>query len=187
VVVDDQVANRLAAADDRAVRIFAASCAERLAQVFCAVRSTEPSRLADVEQLVESLDDLWNLDVPASTLDLHRGKVESFIELQPDELELYKVQDVYSFHAALALMYALKSASSGDPQVAVQCAHVLLTAMGQLDNNVQGALLFDGESERQKATLDSLDSGARTEEIRSADREIAQSLASVILGLVKAT
>jgi hypothetical protein len=184
VVVDEQIADRLQTADRRTLRLFAAGCAERLAETFCAVRSGDETRAADIATVVEALDDLWNLDVPADAFDARRARIEALPELQPSELGLSKVEDVYPFYAVLVLMYALRCAATADPQTAVSAAHAVLTATGQLDRNVSGASFFAAEQARQAAELAALESGGEPAELRDQDRTMALALAKVVLGRI---
>jgi hypothetical protein len=139
----------------------------------------------DIARVVESLEDLWDPAAPSSKFDASRRDVESFAELQPSELGHTKVEDIYPFYASLVLMYALKCAASGDPQPAISCAHALLTAMGQLDQNVANASFFDNEKERQASVLALLARGTPLTEIRDADRTVGQALAEIVLSRIK--
>jgi hypothetical protein len=167
--------------DGQLARIFAASCAERLVQVFCAVRAVDSSRADDIAYVVETIEDLWDLERPAGSFDERREHLLSFPELQPNDVGFTQVADIYSFCGCLVLMYATKcAAAGGDPDAAVSCAHASLTAMGLLDQNVAGATYFSDEKARQKATIDRLVSGSPLARIRDDDRIVALEMVTAI-------
>ncbi|WP_432841104.1 hypothetical protein [Dactylosporangium sp. CA-092794] len=181
MVVDEGTVRALREGSGQLARIFAASCAERLVQVFCAARATDLSRADDIAYVVETLEDLWDLKRPTGTFDDRREHLLSFPELQPNEMGFTQVADIYSFYGCLVLMYATKcAAAGGDPEAAVSCAHASLTAMGQLDQNVAGATFFSEEKSRQEATIDRFGKGAPVARIRDDDRIAAQELVTAI-------
>jgi hypothetical protein len=181
MVVDKDVQRSLGAVGGRELRIFVASCAERLSQVFCAIRASDPSRAEDIAYVVESLEDLWNLEIPAEPFGARRERLESFPEFEPTEVGLIEVADIYSFYGLLVLMYAVGCAASGDPREAVSCAHVALTAMGQLDQNIVGASFFSEEKVRQAEVLDLVERSVALFDIRHNDSVIGQRRAEAIL------
>ncbi|MFV2110583.1 hypothetical protein [Micromonospora sp. LOL_015] len=181
MVVDEETVRALRGGDGQLARIFAASCAERLVQVFCAVRAVDPSRADDIAYVVETLEDLWDLRRPARLLDGRREHLLLFPELQPNDLGFTEADDIYSFYGCLVLMYATKcAATGGDPEVAISCAHASLTALGQLDQNVAGATYLSDERSRQKATIDGVKNRTPLARIRDDDRVAAQELVTAI-------
>ena len=185
MVVDEGIASALREADQRVVRIFAASCAERLVQVFCAARATDPSRGDDIAYVVETLEDLWDLRVPADSFDARRAHLLSFQELQPTDFGFTQIADIYSFYGCLILMYATKCAEAGgDPEAAISCAHASLAAMGQLDQNIGNATHFSNERARQETTLEELGRHTPLSRIRDNERLAAQGLVTTILDRV---
>ena len=182
MVVDEATADGLRAADPRVVRIFAAGCAERLAPVFCVIRAAEPDRGDDVAFVVETLESLWDPQVPAGFFAERRARLLTFPELEPDELGWTEVADIYSFYGCLVLMYATRCAETGgDPEAAISAAHAALTAMEQLDSNVENATHFADERNRQAATLQELAKQTPPAAIRDTDRLVAQGVMADIV------
>lgn len=181
MVVDEETAHALREGDGRLARIFAASCAERLVQVFCALRAVDASRSDDIAFVVDTVDDLWELAAPTGSFGERGEHLLSFPELQPNDLGFTRVVDIYSFYGCLALMYATKcAAAGGDAEAAVSCAHASLTAMGQLDQNAAGATNFLDEQARQKATIAGVVNGTSLARIRDDDRIAARNLVAVV-------
>ncbi|MFC9431401.1 hypothetical protein [Streptomyces sp. NPDC056987] len=99
--------------------------------------------------------DLWHADRPLADAAERVRLLEEFPELQPNEEGITDVADTYAFFAVLTLRYALPAHGTGDPDGAVSCGHVALTAMGMLDQNVAGAGLLAEEQRLQSLSLTS--------------------------------
>ncbi|MEV6350796.1 hypothetical protein [Actinoplanes sp. NPDC051851] len=183
MVVDEETVQALRGGGGLLARIFAASCAERLAQVFCAVRAPDPSRADDIAYVVETLEYLWDLELQNGIFDERREHLLSFVELQPNDLGFTQVDDIYSFYGCLVLMYATKcAATAGDPEAAISCAHASLTAMGQLDQNIEVPRYFSSEKDRQRATIVGVGNRIQLDRIRDDDRIVTQGIVREIQG-----
>jgi hypothetical protein len=186
VVVDKSVADALAAGNAEQRRIFVAGCAERMAQLFGAVRSAEGDRADDIVAYVESVNALWDADTSAEAFQAAIDRLDQFPELQDDD-ELIEVADTYAFYSVLTLLYALRCVASDDPQNGVKCAHAALTAMGQLDRNVPAAQLMDQERQRQReVTAGPVADPAASAALREADAAISRERAGVVLARMRA-
>jgi hypothetical protein len=187
VVVDESVADALAAGSAEQRRIFVAGCAERMAQLFGAVRSPDRDRADDIAAYVESVNALWDADTSAEAFQAAIDRLDRFAELQDDD-ELLEVADTYAFYSVLTLLYALRCAASDDQQNCLKCAHAALTAMGQLDRNVPSARLMDQERQRQQevSALPPADLTASSAAMREADAAIGRERAGVVLARMRA-
>jgi hypothetical protein len=144
MAVDEVVRKALREGPPLGVQIFAASCAERMAQLFTGIRGGNPDRSTDVDLFVRTMDNLWNIGLGRS----FSGSVnalEAFVELQPSEEGGINVPDIYAMYPVLVAKYACAYRAFGDPEDSIRCAHAALTAMGQLDNNVLQLHLFEDE------------------------------------------
>lgn len=151
--MDAAVAELLRAGNPAWSAAFAASCAERMAQLFTGLRGGDPGRADDVDLYVEVLDELWNPDAASSAFAERVAALDRFAELRPSEEGLVDVADIYAFYGVLCLRYAVLCRATGDPEEAVRCAHASLTAVGQLDRNVPHSSLFEAERHHQRRWL----------------------------------
>jgi len=184
VVVDDGVAAALRAGGVDGLQLFVASCAERMAQLFTGVRGTDPSRQADVDLLLGTLEDLWTPGLADRQFGERQEHLEHFFELQPSEDELVDVADIYAFYAVLVARYACVYRAIGDSEDSIRCAHAVLTAMGQLDQNVPDGHYFEDERRYQRRRVELFnraDSGpVDTLALRREDQSVSLNLLSVI-------
>src|SRR5690242_5769556 len=111
-------------------RLFAAGCAEVLAQVFTAIRVTDPSRQSDVDTFVSALQALWNLKVDTAPLVGVPQSLEGFPEMNPGDGGHVSIADIYSFYSVLTLRYAVLCASQRRADYAISAGHAVLTAVG---------------------------------------------------------
>lgn len=151
--MEGAVAEALREGPGEAVRLYVAACAERMAPLFMGLRSGAAGREADLDLYAESVRDLWYADRPLADPAERLRRLERFPELQPDEEGITGVADTYAFFAALCLRYALLAHGSGNADDAVSCGHVVLTAMGMLDQNLSGASLLADEQRLQSLSL----------------------------------
>lgn len=118
--------------------VFTASCAERMAQLFTGQCGDDPSRAAEVATFLKILDELWDLGLLAVGFSAHVEGLQAFAELATaaDEEPLSEIDDIYVFNSVLCRRYATLYRATLDPEEAVRCAHVSLSALWQLDRNV---------------------------------------------------
>ncbi|BEL11700.1 hypothetical protein Q0Z83_098910 [Actinoplanes sichuanensis] len=137
MLVEADTIARLNRSDAAVRRAFVAGCAERVAQIFTGLRGPQISRSLDVETFVNALYSLWS-GVSVTTYSRLLEQVERFEEFEPSEEGISDTAEIYAMYSALALRYALACAASDDPEFAVKCGHVMLTAMEQMDSAVPG-------------------------------------------------
>jgi hypothetical protein len=183
--IEQSIEQLLLSSDARTIRLFAASCAERLSPVFGAVRDGDESRREDVALVVETLNALWDARAVPESFSARLAAVTSLEELQPNELGIAAIADTYAFYAVLVLMYATRAVISSDPADAARCSHACLTALGQLDQNVHGASFHQEEVDRQLRLLESLILEVAVDEIRESDRAIARRRLSAIVARLR--
>jgi hypothetical protein len=178
VIVDDRVAVALRTLGEVDVGVFVASCAERMAQLFTGLGGEDQGRSVDVDVVLQILDELWDFELSG---DRFAGSVESlarFPELLPGDDEIVDTGEIFSFYGVLVVRYACVFRSVGDSEDAIQCAHVALTAMGQIDQNVAGSALFEEENSRQLKIVDDLHGGQlgsdRYSKLRAEDQELSR-------------
>jgi len=162
---------------------YSAGCAERWVQVFTGLRDRHGSREHDIEYVVKLMDRLWSGNIrqtdPGAPHALAR-----FPELQSRERPLTAVGDIYCFYAILIARYAA-AAALGDSAAAISCGHGALTAVGQLDQNVQERdRQSAGEFEFQREVMfsDAVDSLAS---YRVRCQEISQQRLRVVEGRIR--
>ena len=178
----ESVAERLLRqSDSQTLRVFAASCAERLLPVFGTLRAGDPGRADDIALLVDTLEELWGQSVASALLASQLEKISALRELQPTEVGLRLVADIYAFYAVLVFMHAAETASNNDRQAAAECAHASLTAMGQLDANVPGSAFYEEELNRQSAVLEMLKGRVTIATMRAEDQSIARRRVAAIV------
>ncbi|MFB7368907.1 hypothetical protein ACFC0D_03555 [Streptomyces sp. NPDC056222] len=177
-LVEDAVAETLRCAGGETIRLYVAACVERMAPLFVGLRAGVVGREADLDLYVETVRNLWSADRPlADASDLVRV-LEQFPELRPSEEGISDVSDTYAFFAALVLRHALLANGSGSADDALSCGHAALTAMGMLDQNVEGAA-FRSEEERLQLLSVSGDVGVLWEASVEAGRERFRAVASL--------
>ncbi|MFX4295385.1 hypothetical protein [Streptomyces bohaiensis] len=161
--------------------VFVASCAERAAQIFTGLSGLDPARGMDVDVAVRLVEDLWAVE--ASSIDFQRylAAVEEFREFEPSGEERVEVGGIYSFYSALVMRYAALYRCSMDIEHALKCAHVSLTAMGQLDQNLPKAVFFAQESQVQRQ-VSSLADVSVILEVRRNDQVLSRERLAAILG-----
>ncbi|MFE8986858.1 hypothetical protein ACFYMI_03400 [Streptomyces collinus] len=153
MVVDEAVAAALRARTQSQVGVFVAGCAERMVQLFTGLAGPDPTRISDVDTVVRLQEDLWNLDTPVEHFRRYLDCLESFQELLPSDEEITDVEGIYSFYSVLTLRYAALYRLSHQLDDALTCAHACLTAVGQLDQNIQEPAHFTREVEFQRQAV----------------------------------
>jgi hypothetical protein len=165
MLVEPDVAEALRIGDESKAALFVAGCAERMAQVFTGFRARDPARGRDLETYIGVLQSLWDPVAPAEVFGEGAGELKEFPESQPTDLEFTSVVDIYSFYAVLVMRYAVRYRSAVDVEEALRCGHAVLTAMGQLDQNIPQGGFFDDESDWQRRIA--LGPGAGPAELRA--------------------
>lgn len=153
MVVDPALVESLRCGERARLSLFVASCTERMAQLFTGLRGVDPGRAEDVGLYLEILEEVWRFGLPGRAFSPRVDVLREFEELQPAEEELVNVDDIYAFYAVLCLRYAVLYRRDGHAESAVRCAHVALTALGQLDRSVARSAFFEEESEFQRRVL----------------------------------
>ncbi|MFI6118683.1 hypothetical protein ACIBCU_02265 [Streptomyces sp. NPDC051064] len=148
-LVETAVAEALRDGGDEVIRLYVAACTERMAPLFIGLRASTPGRESHLDFYAESVRDLWHADRPLADAAERVRRLERFPELQANEEGITDVVDTYAFFAVLTLRHALPAHGSGNADDAVSCGHVVLTAMGMLDQNVTGAGLLVEEQRLQ--------------------------------------
>ncbi|NUT50534.1 MAG: hypothetical protein HOV94_24985 [Saccharothrix sp.] len=166
--------------------IFVAGCAERMAQVFTGLSGGDATRRADIDAVIRLVDDLWVVAGPGDLFRSHLESLKALSEFKSRGEEIVDVADIYAFYSALALRYAVVYRLSSDVAVVLKCAHVCLTATGQLDRNIPGASFFAQELELQRGAT-SVDSGnaglvAPVTHLRMRDKEVSRERLAAIRG-----
>jgi hypothetical protein len=183
VVVDEAVAAALRGQSQAQVATFVASCAERMAQVFTGLSGVDPARSGDADAVIRLVEDLWSPAISAAVFRGYVRSLEGFKELESSDEEIIDVAGIYTFYSVLVLRYAALYHSSGDVEDALKCAHASLTAMGQLDQNLQGAEFFAQEAELQQRVSSVGDRGAASiQRLRDDDRAVSQERLVAIQG-----
>ncbi|GHF77825.1 hypothetical protein [Streptomyces griseosporeus] len=134
-------------------RVYAAACAERMAQIFTGLRAGAPGRDADADFFVDTMGRLWRPEEPLDDAPARAGRLEEFPEMRPPETGHTAVRDIYAFYSVLTLRYAVLCAGSGDAAEAEHCGHVVLTAMGQMQQNVAGSRFYEDELAWQRRSV----------------------------------
>ncbi|MHB9861193.1 hypothetical protein [Streptomyces sp. YIM S03343] len=134
-------------------RVYAAGCVERMAQIFTGLRAGTPERGADVDFFIGTLQRLWDLGDSLDDFSDRVRRLEGFPEMQPPETGHTAVDDIYAFCSVLALRYAILCAGSTNAAEAERCGHIVLTAMGQLQQNVTGAHFYEEELDWQRRSI----------------------------------
>jgi hypothetical protein len=188
VVVRDEVATFLEGAPQQALCVFAASCAERMAQVATGLLAESGDREDSAEVCVDTVDALWSRASGSSDVGLRPELFDEFPELQPHEEGLNDAADIYAVYSLLTLKYAAQCASGEGASAAKRCAHIALTAMGQLARNSDHPQLFDGEIQAQGDLVRSLMSDASAVDIaslRAADRAVGRSRLAALISRIR--
>ena len=149
MVVDEAVAATIRRQSQAQVATFVASCAERMAQVFTGLSGDDPARYGDADIVVRLVEELWNPAIPPVDFRDYVTSLEGFREFEPSDDVIVDVAGIFTFCAVLVLRYAALYRFSANVEDALECAHVSLTAMGLLDQNIQGAEFFAQEAELQ--------------------------------------
>ena len=171
MVVDAAVAESLRRGERVRGAVFVASCTERMAQLFTGLRGGDPIRAEDVDLYLAILEELWSQNLPDRVFSARMKALQGFAELQPSEEELVDVGDIYAFYGVLCMRYAVLYRANSDVEDAVRCAHVALTALGQLDRNIPQSAFFESESESQRrAMLVDIDTERPLLQLRDDDR-----------------
>ncbi|MFI0417194.1 hypothetical protein [Spongiactinospora sp. 9N601] len=168
------------------VAVFVAGCAERMVQIFTVLHGGDPARNGDVDIVVQLMADLWDLRVPAGAFRGYVASLEGFRELKASEEEVVRTAEVFSFYSVLVLRYSALYRAGADVEDALRCAHVCLTAMGQLDQNLMGAGFASHEADSQSRFVQLLSSGELSVDflsrISAGNQAIGGQRAAVICG-----
>ena len=183
MVVAEAVAAAIRGQSQAQVATFVASCAERMTQVFTGLSGDDPARSGDADVVIRLVEDLWDPAIPAAAFQDYVTSLEGFQELEPRDEEIVDVVGIYTFCSVLVLRYAALYRSSADAEDALKCAHVSLTAMGQLDQNLQDAEFFAQETELQRHVSSLGGRGANSiQRLRDNDRAVSRQRLVAIQG-----
>ena len=166
-------------ADPQARDNFVAGCAERMVQIFTGLRGRDEVRRDDVDLMLDVVDALWRADVPSTQFHDLAARVEELPEFASEDV-LLAVEDIHSFYSALVVRYAARYRAEQLADDAVECAHVSLTAMAQIDQNVANSALMSREYEMQRRSARASDM-EMTDTRRAADQAESQERLSVLL------
>jgi hypothetical protein len=177
--VDKQVARGLRAADPMALRVFVASCAERMAPLYGVIHPDEPG----TAYVVESLDLVWDLRlVPDSFHD--RAEVLRGLPELAEVDDWISDSDTVGGYAAAAALLAVESTVTGTAKRAEECAGTVRAGWSLIGNAVPGSSYWDDEGARQVEVTELLsqaDPGTVAPQIRETDREISRQRLAAIL------
>ncbi|MFF7387103.1 hypothetical protein ACFZAE_01360 [Streptomyces scabiei] len=183
MVVAEAVAAAIRGQSQAQVATFVASCAERMAQVFTGLSGDDPARNGDADVVIRLVEDLWNPAISSAKFQDYVTSLEGFQQLEPSDEEIIDVVGIYTFYSVLVLRYAALYRSSADVEDALKCAHASLTAMGQLDQNLQGAEFLAQEAELQQHASSLSDRDADPiQRLRGNDRAVSQERLVAIQG-----
>jgi hypothetical protein len=183
VVVDEAVADAIRGQSQAQVATFVASCAERMAQVFTGLSGDDPARNGDADVVIQLVDDLWNPAISSAAFQDYVTSLDGFRELEPSDEEIVDAVGIYTFYSVLVLRYAALYRSSVNVGDALKCAHASLTAMGQLDQNLQSAVFLAQEAELQQYVSSVSDRTADPiQRLRDNDRAVSQERLVAIQG-----
>lgn len=170
------------------MRYLVAGCSERCAQIFTGTRGDDSSRAEDCLTLLAALDHLWDLDVTREVLAADVSSLDAFEELRvhgEDEEEVVDAADIYAFFAVATTRFACAYAATGVIDHAIQCAHLALTAMGQLDANAGSAYMQDEFDRQDQAVSSAVSLGHRgMRSTRAVDQEAGLARWSAVRDLV---
>ncbi|MER7726523.1 hypothetical protein [Streptomyces sp. NPDC096323] len=155
--MEDDVKACLESGGAESMRMYSAACAERMAQIFIGHRSADTDRQEDVDLYVEILQRLWNPDDAMADFADVVSRIEAFPEMQPTDTGLTDSVDIHCFYSALTLRHAVLAVGTGDSAEAVNCGHVALTSMFQLEQNTEGADFYEDEKAWQRRSIDSVE------------------------------
>ncbi|WP_143173533.1 hypothetical protein [Nocardiopsis flavescens] len=181
MLVESEVVDFLRSGTLECAYDFSASCVERMAPIFIALRGPVGGREEDLDIFVELLDRLWVSDSDDEYFARAVGRLEEFAEMRPGDVEVSSVIDTYCFYAVLAARHAALLRSEKNIEAALSCGHVCLTAMGQFDNNNPGSSFFCEEHEMQRLIFDVLER-VNLDNIREGDRVVGQARVSALIG-----
>lgn len=147
-LVEPAIVEYLEHAPPARTAMYSAGCAERWVQVFTGLRAMDRSREENAEYVVELMDELWSGDLDRIAPDAVEA-LERFPEFAPREVPSPAVDDIYCFYAVLVVRYAAASILR-DSSASIECGHVALTAVGQLDQNVEEKIWYEREMQFQR-------------------------------------
>jgi hypothetical protein len=117
----------LAEAPVEQMRMFLASCVERMAQLFIGIVGRDPDRRVDVDLAVSCLDGMWDLGSNAQWSDVSRS-FSQMSEIAGDE-EPSGIS-AYAYDAAACIYYGAEFCSRLDVQDIRHCANHALNSAG---------------------------------------------------------
>ncbi|GAA0979534.1 hypothetical protein GCM10009551_019590 [Nocardiopsis tropica] len=173
MLVEAEVIDFLRKGPPENAQIFSASCVERMVQVYIYVRGSIGGRDEDLDYFVELLDQFWIIGGGADSFERAARRLESFEELQPQEVEVSSPVEEFCFYSVLVALHSALLRAEGRIDDAVSCGHVCLTAMGQFDGNNPGSSLFAEEIEMQRRVLEGYKAD-QIEDIRHTDRIVGE-------------
>lgn len=153
-IVEDDVKASLESRGAETLRLYSAACAERMAQIFIGCRASGTDRPEDVDLFVDTLQRLWDTEDALRDHEDVAARIEDFPEMQPSETGLTDSAAIHRFYSALTLRHAVLAVGAGDPGEAVNCGHVALTSMFQLDQTEEGGPLYADEKAWQRTTVE---------------------------------
>jgi hypothetical protein len=167
-IVEDDVKASLESGGADSIRIYLAACTERMAQIFIGNRSADAGRLTDVDLYVDTLQRLWNSDDAMGDFADLASRIEAFSEMQsPEDAVLTDSVDIHCFYSALVLRHAVLAVGSGESSEAVNCGHVALTSMFQLEQNTEGADFYEDEKAWQRRSIDPAETSSDVDGLRA--------------------
>lgn len=155
-------------------------------QVFTWLASREVDREEDIDAALAICDALWDDSLPRHYFVAALERIDSFEELEPADTELTGVSEIYRFYVVVAIRQAVAERVGGTGADAVECAHLCLTAMGQLDQNIDRPRFMDREFDFQRRHLAPTKPGVDRVAARDADRVESQERARAIQGRLPA-
>jgi hypothetical protein len=151
------------------MRIFVASCTERMAQLFTGLVGSDAARSQDVDTAIRCLDLLWQSQ-PQISWSKIAEIISSFPELAGDEEPPGLL--AYAYDAAAALYYAAKYSENGNLSDVISCSNHALNSAEYISEELDdGVDRYEIELRNQESDIASL---LRTSS--PYDREFVQAL-----------
>lgn len=188
MVVRDEVADFFANAAPRALHVFVASCAERMAQVATGLLAEKGDREDSIKICVDMVEALWLTASGGVPVEMHPELFDGFPELQPHEEGLSDPFDIHAVYSLLTLKYATQCALGEGRSAAHRCAHIALTAMDQMARNSTTPRAFEEEIAVQSERARSLRGNfyeINISSLRERDRAVSRSRLTDLLARIR--